>query len=105
MDVDPIVDGDELAWLCYDACIGSDFEKQHGWHVNIMPHVALEAFPADWASRAFKQTMGHLELVLPSVEDLLVPKLKRGECRDMLHKQYALEQGLLKVDPNIGMQR
>ena len=35
MDVDPITDSDEVAVLCYEAMIGSEFEAQHGWHVNL----------------------------------------------------------------------
>ena len=34
MDVDPITESDEVARLCYDALIGSEFEQKHGWHVN-----------------------------------------------------------------------
>src|SRR4051794_4891667 len=52
MDVDPITDSDELARLCYEALIGSEFELTHGWHVNLMPPAVLREFPADWESRA-----------------------------------------------------
>jgi hypothetical protein len=31
MDVDPITDSEEIARLCYDALIGSEFERIHGW--------------------------------------------------------------------------
>jgi hypothetical protein len=31
MDADPVTDSDELAWLCYEALIGSEFEQKHGW--------------------------------------------------------------------------
>jgi len=37
MDVDPVTDSEEIAMLGYDAMIGSDFERKHGWHVNLMP--------------------------------------------------------------------
>jgi hypothetical protein len=37
MAVDPVVMGDQLAGFCYDSCLGSDFEKENGWHVNLMP--------------------------------------------------------------------
>ena len=37
MDVDPVTDSDEVAMLCYEALIGSEFERTHGWHVNLMP--------------------------------------------------------------------
>ena len=48
MDVDPITDSDEIARLCYEALIGREFEKAHGWHVNLMPDVVLNEFPAQW---------------------------------------------------------
>ena len=51
MDVDPIVDSDELARMCYEALIGSEFEAKHGWHVNMMPVFVLREFPADWRER------------------------------------------------------
>ena len=41
MDVDPITDSDEVARFCYNAIIGSDFERTHGWHVNLMPDSVL----------------------------------------------------------------
>jgi len=28
MDVDPVTESDALAWMCYDALIGSEFERQ-----------------------------------------------------------------------------
>lgn len=31
MDVDPITDSEEVARLCYEALIGSEFELKHGW--------------------------------------------------------------------------
>jgi len=34
MDVDPIIESKEVALLGYEAMIGSEFEKTHGWHVN-----------------------------------------------------------------------
>src|SRR5258706_10078832 len=52
MDVDPITDSDEVARLCYDALIGTEFERRHGWHVNLMPKLVLREFPADWLTRA-----------------------------------------------------
>ena len=45
MDVDPITDSDEVARLCYEALIGSEFEAEHGWHVNLMPQSVLREFP------------------------------------------------------------
>src|SRR5437773_4994553 len=52
MDVDPITDSDEIARLCYDALVGSEFERTHGWHVNLMPESVLREFPAGWSERA-----------------------------------------------------
>lgn len=37
MDVDPVTDSEEVAMRCYEALIGSEFERIHGWHVNLMP--------------------------------------------------------------------
>jgi hypothetical protein len=89
MDVDPITDSEEIALLGYDALIGSEFEKKHGWHVNLMPQAVLREFPADWRNRALVKTYGHLTVVLPAVADLLIPKLKRGEPRDKKHSEWA----------------
>src|SRR5688500_19728134 len=47
MDVDPLTDSDEVARLCYDALIGSEFERTHGWHVNLMPDLVLREFPQE----------------------------------------------------------
>lgn len=52
MDADPVTDSDELAWLCYEALIGSEFEQKHGWHVNLMPSSVLTELPAGWKERA-----------------------------------------------------
>src|SRR5437773_11194037 len=56
MDVDPITDSDEVARLCYDAIIGSEFEQKHGWHVNLMPDSVLREFRVDWKARAVSKT-------------------------------------------------
>jgi len=45
MDVDPITESEAVASLAYDCMIGSDFEREHGWHVNLMPNFALKDFP------------------------------------------------------------
>jgi hypothetical protein len=95
MDVDPITDSDEVARLCYEALIGSEFEQRHGWHVNLMPETALRDFPADWASRATSKTYGQLTLTVPSPADLLVPKRKRNEPRDRAHEAWAKRLKLL----------
>src|SRR5687767_11536312 len=75
MDVDPITDSDEIARLCYEALIGSEFEQQHGWHVNLMPDMVLREFPTDWEARAAKKNYGVMEVVVPAPKDLLLPKL------------------------------
>lgn len=89
MDVDPVTDSEEIAMLGYDAMIGSDFEKTHGWHVNLMPQAVLREFPADWRARAQTKEYGLLTVVVPCVDDLLIPKLKRGEPRDKKHAEWA----------------
>jgi hypothetical protein len=90
MDVDPVTQSDAVALLGYESMIGSEFEKQHGWHVNLMPMAVLGEMPADWESRASHKRYGKLSVTVPSVNDLLVPKLKRGEPRDKLHAEWAL---------------
>jgi hypothetical protein len=95
MDADPVTDSDELAWLCYDALIGSEFEQEHGWHINLMPSSALNEMPEDWKSRAAKAQYHNLIVVVPHPSDLLAPKLRRNEPRDRLHAIWAQEQGLL----------
>jgi len=74
MDVDPVTQSDAVALLGYEAMIGSEFEKQRGWHVNLMPMAVLSEMPADWESRASRKTYGKLSVTVPSVNDLLVPK-------------------------------
>ena len=34
MDVGPVTDCGEVAGYCYEALIGSEFERTHGWHVR-----------------------------------------------------------------------
>lgn len=95
MDVDPITDSEEVARLCYEALIGSEFEQTHGWHVNLMPEQVLREFPRDWEARAAHKHYGHLHAVVPAVVDLLVPKRKRNEPRDRAHAAWAERVGLL----------
>jgi hypothetical protein len=95
MDVDPITDSDEVARLCYEALIGSEFEKLHGWHVNLMPETVLREFPLDWRGRASMKTYGPLQLTVPDPSDLLVPKLKRNEPRDRAHEAWARSMGFI----------
>ena len=95
MDVDPITDSDEIASLCYQAVIGSDFERSHGWHVNLMPESVLREFPSDWESRAFTRAYGQMRVMVPAPADLLVPKVKRGEPRDRAHAAWAKRLGMV----------
>jgi hypothetical protein len=96
MDVDPITRDDAVAELAYDAIIGSDFEREHGWHVNLMPNSVMSEFSRDWETRASKKTYGHLAVTVPAPDDLLAPKLRRGEPRDLKHAQWAYELGMAK---------
>src|SRR6185436_16633769 len=89
MDVDPITDSEEVARLCYEALIGSEFEQRHGWHVNLMPEYVLRELPEDWRARATTKAYGHLSLTVPSPADLLVPKRKRNDPRDRAHEAWA----------------
>lgn len=95
MDVDPVTDSEEVAAHCYEALIGSEFERTHGWHVNLMPETVLRELPEDWRSRATQRQIGELRLVVPSPADLLVPKLKRNEPRDRAQAEWAKRVGLL----------
>jgi hypothetical protein len=95
MDVDPITDSDEIARRCYEAVIGSDFERLHGWHVNLMPDSVLTEFPPDWERRAATKVYRSLTLIVPAPVDLIIPKLRRGEPRDHAHQAWAQEIGLL----------
>ena len=95
MDVDPITSDEALAVLCYDAIIGSDFEKAHGWHVNLMPDMALDHFAKGWRDRSHTATYGQLRVIVPAIHDLFVPKLKRGEPRDRRQYEYAKNLGLI----------
>jgi len=95
MDVDPVTDSDEVAIRCYDALIGSEFERTHGWHVNLMPETVLNELPAGWKQRATQRQIGKLNLLVPAPADLLAPKLKRGEPRDRAHAEWSKRVGLL----------
>lgn len=95
MDVDPITDDEIVAEYCYDAMIGSEFELEHGWHVNLMPQEVLSSLPTGWQERAASKKYGNLKVTVPSV-DLLAPKLKRAEPRDLKHAEWARNFGLMK---------
>jgi Nucleotidyltransferase of unknown function (DUF6036) len=94
MDVDPITDSEAIAELAYDAMIGSEFELQHGWHVNLMMPAVLREFPADWESRSSRLTYGLLTVVVPAISDLLEAKARRNEPRDRRHAEYIAALGL-----------
>ena len=89
MDVDPVTTSQAVALLGYEAMVGSEFEKKHGWHVNLMPAAVLQEMNEGWQQRASSKQYGLLAVTVPSVPDLLVPKLKRGEPRDILHAAWA----------------
>src|ERR1043165_3183044 len=95
MDVDPVTDSDEVAAHCYEALIGSEFERTHGWHVNLMPNTVLRELPGGWEARAVIRPIGRLRLTAPAPADLLAPKLKRNEPRDRAHADWARRVGLL----------
>jgi hypothetical protein len=95
MDANPVTDSDELAWLCYDAIIGSEFEQTHGWHINLMPESVLKELPDGWRERVSLGSYGHLSVMVPHPADLLAPKLRRNEPRDRQHAAWAHEQGLI----------
>src|SRR5438270_6314758 len=79
MAIDPVTDSDQVARICYDSMIGSEFEKEHGWHVNLMPETVLDELPNDWKDRAAIRLLGLLTVRVPAPVDLLVPNLKRRE--------------------------
>ena len=95
MDVDPVTDSNEVAMLCYEALIGSEFERTHGWHVNLMSESVLHELPDGWKSRATERHIEKLNLLVPAPADLLAPKLKRNEPRDRAHAEWAKRVGLL----------
>lgn len=94
MDADPVTDSDAVAELAYDALIGSEFEKRHGWHVNLMPQMVLDALPPGWQERVFRASYGNLTVIVPLPADLIAPKLARNEPRDQKHAAFAQALGL-----------
>jgi len=94
MDIDPLTDSDEVARICYEGLIGSEFEREHGFHINLMPDAVLNEFPRDWQQRAVTKQIGLLKLTVPAPDDLLAPKLKRRDPRDIKHWEWAKEIGL-----------
>jgi hypothetical protein len=95
MDVDPVTDSEEIARHCYEALIGSDFERSHGWHINLMPQTVLRELPQGWEGRAVVSQIGKLRLTTPSPSDLLAPKLRRNEPRDRAQAEWAKRVGLI----------
>jgi len=95
MDVDSVTDSDEVATHCYEALIGSEFERTHGWHINLMPNTVLRDFPAGWEDRFIVRQIGQLRLIVPAPTDLLASKLRRNEPRDRAHADWAKRIGLL----------
>jgi hypothetical protein len=81
--------------LAYDALIGSEFERTHGWHVNLMPLMVLDHLTDGWRERSASADYGRLTLIVPSAADLLAPKLRRGEPRDLQHEEFARKVGLI----------
>lgn len=101
MDADPTTDSDEIAMACYDCLIGSEFEKKHGWHVNLMPGTVIEELPAGWKARATVRKYGLLTLTVPHADDLIASKLKRGEPRDIRHYRWARKVGLVTIEKGV----
>jgi hypothetical protein len=97
MDADPITDSEAIAELAWDAIIGSDFEKEHGWHVNLMPNAVLKNFPEGWEVRSHHAAYGNLHLIVPAPIDLLAAKAKRSEPRDIAHARWAADLGLVEA--------
>jgi hypothetical protein len=95
MDVDSVTDSEEVAMQCYEALIGSEFERTHGWHVKMMPESVLQNLPPGWERRATQKPIEKLNLLVPAPADVLAPKLKRNESRDRAHADWAKRIGLL----------
>jgi hypothetical protein len=95
MDADPVTDSEAIAELAWDSIIGSDFERQHGWHVNLMPEAVLKNLPDGWKQRCARGEYGNLRLVVPAVADLLAAKAKRSDARDIAHAKWAADLGLV----------
>jgi hypothetical protein len=89
------VTSEEVARHCYEALIGSEFERTHGWHVNLMPPTILKELPAGWELRTMQKQIGKLSLLVPAPADLLASKLKRNEPRDRAHADWAKRIELL----------
>ncbi len=97
MDADPVTSDDAVAELAYEAMIGSEFERIHGWHVNLMPDLVLRALPEGWKDRCAVSRHGNLTVIVPEVSDLLAPKLMRNEPRDRAHAAWMTSLGLYQA--------
>ena len=95
MDVDSITHSEAVAELAYDAMIGSEFEREHGWHVNLLPDPVLKSFPEGWEMRCSRATYGNLSLLVPSVADLLAAKARRDDPRDRAQAAWCRALGLV----------
>lgn len=95
MDADVLTDSDLVAEFGYTALIGSQFERKHGFHVNLMPNEVLTEMNSDWRQRANSHTYGNLTVTVPAASDLFVPKLKAGRPRDLQQHHWAKEIGLV----------
>ena len=60
----------------------------------MMPAV-LNNFPEGWKDRCQRAAYDNLQLVVPSVADLLAAKAKRSDPRDLAHAQWAADLGLV----------
>ncbi len=98
MDVDPITSSEAVAELAYDCLIGSEFEEEHGWHVNLMPEMALRSLPEGWEERSDRARYGNLSVCVPAVDDLLHAKLQRREPRDLVHLAYMRAVNLTEIE-------
>jgi len=96
MDADPITTDDCVAEMGYDSCIGSEFETSRGWHINMLPEEVLTKFPIDWTEHKLTKQYGPLTVHVPCVAHLLIPKIRRGEPRDLVHYQWARDSGLIE---------
>jgi len=68
----------------------------NGWHVNLMPSSVLKELPIGWEGRVSKTTYGVLTVTIPSPRDLIAPKLRRGEPRDLKHAAWAKQLNLIE---------
>jgi hypothetical protein len=95
MDVATVTENEEVARHCYEGLIGSEFERTHGWHINLMPQSVLRELPSGWERRAVTREIGRLRLTVPTPPDLLAPKLRRNEPRDRAQAEWARRIGLI----------